>query len=449
MIRALALACAALACSAAWALPDDAAVRALLDERIAQKRAMGVAVVLVDARGTRIVAQGKVRADGPAVASDTLFEIGSLTKTFTGLLLADDVVRGTVALDDPVTKYLPAPGLSRDGRAVTLRDLATQSSGLPRLPSNLAPADRLDPYAGYDGARLSAFVAGYTLERTPGARYEYSNLGVGLLGYILGERDGGYAKAVRERIQAPLGMSDTAVDLSPAQRERFATGHTAKLEPTPPWTFDALAGAGGLRSTAADMAKYLRAAIDPASTPLAAAWKLATTPLADGPSSTTRIALAWHVLSRGGRTLVWHNGQTGGFASMMAFDPVSREGVVVLSNVSASVDDLALHLLDATIPIRPPPREHVAVKVDGAVLDRIAGRYMLAPNFDLVVRREGDRVYARATGQAEAEIFAESDYEYFYKAVDAQLSFHREGEGPVTGLVLHQGGRNVAGRKME
>jgi len=181
----VALVCAAAFATAAHALPDDAAVKALLHQRIAQKRAVGLAAVLFENGTTRIVTAGVARADGPAIAADTEFEIGSVTKTFTALLLADAVVGGRVRLDDPVTRYVDAPGLARDGKAVTLGQLATHSSGLPRLPRNLAPANPADPYADYDAAKLMAFLAGDVLQRTPGSAYEYSNLGAGLLGYAL------------------------------------------------------------------------------------------------------------------------------------------------------------------------------------------------------------------------------------------------------------------------
>ena len=197
------------------------------------------------------------------------------------------------------------------------------------------------------------------------------------------------------------------------------------------------------------MAKYLRAAVEPSASPLAAAIELAETPAADGPDPSLRIALGWHVSSREGRTIVWHNGQTGGYASMMAFDPALREGLVVLSNASISVDDLALHMIDPTVPLTPPPKEHIAVKVDATTLDRVAGRYELARDFVLTIRREGDRLYAQATGQSEAEIYAESEFAFFYKVVDAQLTIVRAPDGKVMGLVLHQGGRDIKARRME
>lgn len=447
--RSLLFACAAAFATAAQALPDDAAVKALLLQRIAEKRAVGMAAVLVEKGATRIVTAGAARAEGPAIDADTEFEIGSVTKTFTSLLLADAVARGRVALDDPVTKYVAAPGLVRDGKTVTLGQLATHTSGLPRLPKNLAPANPADPYADYDADKLLAFVAGDVLQRMPGAAYEYSNLGAGLLGYALTYRDGGYEKVLRERVLTPLRMDDTTVTLSPAQRARFASGHDIQLQPVPPWKIDALAGAGALRSTPADMAKYLRAAIDPAGSALAAAWKLVEAPVADGPVESLRMGLAWHVKLRDGSSVVWHNGQTGGFATMVAFDPVERVGVVVMSNASIGVDDLALHVLDASIPLSEPPKRRVAVKLDGAALDRVTGRYELAREFFVTIRRDGDRTFAQATGQPEAEIFAESDTDFFYKVVDAQLTFVRAPDGRTTGLVLHQGGRDIRARRVE
>jgi CubicO group peptidase (beta-lactamase class C family) len=175
---------------------------------------------------------------------------------------------------------------------------------------------------------------------------------------------------------------------------------------------------------------------------------LAEAPRVDGLSGSLRIGLAWHIMGES-RTIVWHNGQTGGFASMMAFDPAAREGVVVLSNASVGVDDLALHMLEPSIPLTEPPRERVAARIDPAVYDRLAGRYELRPDLILIVRREGDRVVTQATGQEAFEIFPESDLAYFVKAFDAQISFRQDDRGKVTGLVLHQNGRDIDARRIE
>ena len=449
-VRAALLVVGMLAGATAQTLPDDAAVRAILAQRIAQKQGMGFAVVLVDAAGTRILTAGLVQRGGAPVAADTEIEIGSITKTFTSLLLAQRVVAGTLTLDTPVARLLPegAPGLARNGKPVTLGELATHTSGLSRLPPNMAPADRTDPYADYDGARLVAALAGTPLPQEPPAPYAYSNYGAGLLGYVLTYRDGGYAKVVRERILVPLAMIDTAVALTAAQRERAATGHDSGLERVPDWTFDALAGAGALRSTANDMAKYLRAAMDPAAGPLGPAFRLAETPRSDGPGPATRVGLAWHVTTRDGRTITWHNGGTAGFSSMLAFDADRREGVVVLGNAQISVDDIAFHLLDPGRPLAAPRVARTAVTLDAPALDRVAGSYELAPGFVLKVWREGNRMLAQATGQGTAEVFPESEYAFFYKVVDAQLAFTRDAAGNVDGVVLHQGGRDVPGKRV-
>jgi len=449
-LRAALLAAGVIACATAQALPDDAAVRAILAQRIAQKQGVGFAVVLVDAAGTRVVTAGVVQRGGALVTADTEFEIGSITKTFTSLLLAQQVEAGTLTLDTPAARLLPeaAGGLAREGKFVTLGQLATHTSGLARLPPNMAPADRTNPYADYDRARLVAGLVATPLAGDPPAPYAYSNYGAGLLGYALTYRDGGYARVVRERILVPLGMADTAVDLTPAQRSRAAVGHDNELNPVRDWTFDALAGAGALRSTANDMAAYLRAAMDPGNGPLGPAFRLAETPRSDGPSPATRVGLAWHVTTRDGRTFTWHNGGTAGFASMLAFDAGRREGVVVLGNAQTSVDDLAFHLLDPAQPLAAPRVVRTAVTLAAPALDRVVGSYELGPGFVLKVWREGTRVLAQATGQGTAEVFPESENVFFYKVVDAQLAFTRDAAGNIDGVVLRQGGREVPGKRV-
>jgi CubicO group peptidase (beta-lactamase class C family) len=175
-------------------LPTDATVRELLRDCVEQQhRAPGVVVGLLDEHGSRVVAFGSagsgsdVRLDG-----DTLFEIGSATKTFTATILQIMIERGEVKLDDPAQKYLPAKVKlpSRNGKQITLLHLATQASGLPRLPSNLTPKDLTNPYADYTIEQLYDFLSAYSLERDPGEKYEYSNLGMGLLGHILARKSG-------------------------------------------------------------------------------------------------------------------------------------------------------------------------------------------------------------------------------------------------------------------
>jgi len=425
-------------------LPSDSAVRALLTARVetfpdSGKHGTGIVVGLLDATGRRrIIALG--------VDSNAVFEIGSITKTFTASILADMVARGEVRLDDPVAKYLPdsAHVPSRNSKQITLVDLATQSSGLPRLPSNLAPRDPSNPYADYSVQQLYTFLAGYQLTRDIGATYEYSNLGMGLLGLALARKAGtSYETLVTRRILTPLGMRETAITLTPALRTRLAPGHDADGNVVPNWDLPTLAGAGALRSTTRDMLTYLAANLDTISA-LGRAMHTAHTPRHEAGSPNMQIGLAWHIMSRPPPigSLVWHNGGTGGYRTFAGFDPARRIGVVVLSNLNASVDDIAFHLLDETFPLQQPAAQRVEVAVDSMVLARYVGEYELTPAFHIAVTREGTNLFLQATAQPRFRIYAESDSTFFLKVVDAQVTFRPDA------MVLHQNGQNIPGRKI-
>ncbi len=250
----------------------------LLNRTDENRKAVGIVVGLVDATGERFLAAGATAPGGKAVPdADTVFEIGSITKVFTSLVLADMVERGEVKLDDPVAKFLPASVKlpERDGRQITLLDLSNQVSGLPRMPDNFKPADMGDPYADYGPAQMYEFLAKVQLARDIGEKYEYSNLGVGLLGHALALKAGmSYEELVRQRVLEPLGMTDTAITLPERLKARLATGTGPNLSPVKNWDFDAIAGAGALRSTARDMLKFLTAAAGLRETPLRGAFDL-------------------------------------------------------------------------------------------------------------------------------------------------------------------------------
>ncbi len=445
---ATALGTATLGAQQRAAIPDDvlANVRARVDARWAPSIVIGV----VDSAGARYFAYGRAAVEGGApVDQRTIYEIGSITKVFTAVVLADMAVKGEVALDDPVQRYLPdsvrVPG--SDSQPITLRLLSVQRSGLPRMPANFAPRDASNPYADYDAARLYAFLNGYTLTRAPGAAYEYSNVGVGLLGLALARRAGmGYEELVRRRILAPLGMTSTMITLTDLARARLAQG-SADGRPAANWDLDALAGAGALRSTAADMTAFLAAAMGLRRTPLDSAFRLAAEPQFDaGPGGAMRIGLGWHVRQgAAGTRIVWHNGGTGGYHSWAGYDPARRVGVVVLTNATENIDDIGLHLLD---PTRPLDAVRTPVALPAAVLDEYVGRYPLTPAFVLAVTREGDHLTLQATGQPAFRIWASAPDEFFLRVVDAQLSFTRGADGTVNGLILHQNGRDQRGARV-
>ena len=423
--------------SAAQALSDSAA-RTLIAQRVDAGMGVGIVAGLLDATGTRVVSYGQ-SGTGRPLDGNTVFEIGSISKVFTALLLADMVRTGEVALDDPVGKYLPATVTvpARNGRRITLLDLATQSSGLPRLPTNLTPKDPANPYADYTAAQLYDFLNGYQLPRDPGARYEYSNLGFALLGHALALRAGKpWEQVVEERVIRPLGLKDTRITLTPSMQARFAAGH-ADGEPAGSWDFSVVAPAGALRSTVSDMLRFVAAAMDTTG-PLAPVFRATEQARRVITPNRLEIGLGWHILHIDGRDIVWHNGGTGGYHAFAGFEPATRRGVVILANSTDDIDDIGVHLLDPAAPVRQAPR---LVAVPPAVLDRYVGRYRLTPTFTIDVTRVGDRLFVQATGQPRLRIFPSSDHEFFLSAVDARVTFvSGADQGAAASLVLHQNG---------
>jgi CubicO group peptidase (beta-lactamase class C family) len=270
----------------------------------------------------------------------------------TALALASMVRRGELALEAPIRELVPNGTTTpeRDGRGITLVDLAMHRSGLPRLPANLALTARLssDPYKEYDRTKLFAFLERHHLRHVPGDRFEYSNLGYGLLGTLIaGRAKVSYAELLHSHVFGPLEMTsshagyDRDGDLIP--------GHNAGGWPRPAWHMGALEGAGIVRSTVNDMLRFVAAHLAVAAGDVAADASLTQAPRAPAMGG-HRIGLAWLTGPRGN---VWHNGGTGGFRSFAGFSPTRRNAVVVLSNASiASVDAIGLHLLDQGIPLQ-------------------------------------------------------------------------------------------------
>ena len=434
---------------------SDSAIRAVIKDRVDAKRSSGIAVGILDPDGrTRVFAYGTSGTSRPLDAQ-SVFEIGSITKTFTATTLADMVVKGEVKLDDPVAKYLPAAAHvpSRNGREITLVDLATQSSGLPRMPSNFAPKDQTNPYADYTEQQAIDFVSSYQLQRDVGAKYEYSNLGMGLLGIALTRREGvSYEALVRKHVIDPLGMTDTRVTFTPSMRERLALGHDENGAVVSNWDIPGLAGAGALRSTVNDMLRYLQANVDPSQTTLAPAIQMAHAKRYATDNPNLSLGLAWHIVrTPPGSTITWHNGGTGGYRSFIGFDSVRHAGVVVLSNSATSVDDIGLHFIDPRVPLAPAPVKvaHTEITLAPQLLDRYVGDYELAPNFHIVVTREGTELFGQPTGQDKVQLFAEKEDAFFLKVVEAQIVFTKDSSGNVTGMVLKQNGQESPGKKIK
>lgn len=345
---------------------DVAKIEAVIDADLANvvpkltaESGIGVTIGVVEHGKRAVFSYG-------AVKPDSVFEIGSITKTFTGLVLAQMVEQKKVKLDEPVRELLPKGTVEKpaSGAEITLLDLSAQRSGLPRMPDNFAPKDDANPYVDYGAKELYAYVAKHGVARPDGAKFEYSNLGVGLLGQALAVRAGkSYDALVREEVTGPLGMTETAVVLSPALSKRFVGGHGAANAPNHAWDFDALAGAGAVRSTANDMLTYLEAQLHPdkvsgkgaaaKTLPAALAASHEVRGDADGDM---QIALNWFRMGQGGA--YWHNGATGGFSAFAVFDPAHDFAVVVLFNRSVDdgsfADDLGRHVAQRLLGVPTP-----------------------------------------------------------------------------------------------
>jgi len=394
MKRILSLAAGVLffAHSALAGAPPDADIRKIIHDRLAGQTSIAIVVGVIDADGRRVIADGVLDAgDKRPLNGDTLFEIGSVTKVFTSLLLADAVHRGELALTDPVAKFLP-PDVKvpeRGGKKITLQDLATHTSGLPMMPANITVTDAANPYASYTEKELYEFLSGYQLTRDIGSQFDYSNLGGGLLGNALSRRAGmDYEALVRTRITAPLKMKSTAITLSEGLKQRLAPGHDASGTRVSNWDLGALAGAGAIRSTANDLLEFLAAELGYTKSPLASAMAAQLVPRRPTGTPALAIALGWLIsTSPAGNDVVWHNGGTGGYRTFVGFEPKKRVGVVVLTNTSTSVDDLGLELLDPSLS--PKTAQTPAVTVDPKILETYVGRYALTPSFILTITRDG------------------------------------------------------------
>ncbi len=293
----------------------------------------GLVIGITDAKGPRFTSFG-------GVDENSLFEIASITKVFTGLLLQKFCEESLVQLSDPIQMHLPkevrAP--TWQGRQITLEHLATHTSGLPRMPTNFAPKDPKNPYNDYDSQKLYSFLSSYKLTRPPGAAYEYSNLGYGLLAMILRHKTGKlYDELIKERIAGPLGMQSTAVALSAEQKQKLSPPFNAALKPTSNWDFKALAGCGSIKSTAADMLRFANANLDP------------TNPFFKSLSETHKVrqlsqmGLGWHHNEES----VWHNGETGGYHSYLGISTQNQKAVIVLTNTQKSIDDIGITILNS------------------------------------------------------------------------------------------------------
>ena len=329
-------------------IPEN--VKANIRERISKDVTPSVIVAMIDAEGVTWFKHGNIAKGGPEANENHVYEIGSVTKTFTSLLLADMVRKGEVSLDDPIDKYLP-PGVKArtfNGKHITLANLATHRSSLPRMPSNFKPANPADPYADYEQKMLYEFINSCELTHEIGSQNEYSNLGMALLGNLLAHVAGmDYNTLLRTRVLEPLGMTGASLTVNDSNRSMIATGHNDG-DPVSNWELNCMSPAGALKVSAEEMVRYVSAQMGLQKSELFDAMKETQMEVPGA-----GMGLAWMITDG---KIVGHGGATGGYQSYVGFLSDHSKGVVVLSNSSMNVGELGMAALDPSKTLRPVTR---------------------------------------------------------------------------------------------
>ena len=394
---------------------------------------------------------GKATSGGERPNNLTIYEIGSVSKLFTSLLVADAAVQKQIVLLNPVEVenkakiVLPSYG----GRRINWLDLCSHRSGLPRLPSNLTVVSIENPYRAYNAVNAAEFLSQYQLPRKPGERQEYSNFGDSVLGYLIAENaKSDYQTLLRGRIAKPLRMDDCTFTLSDSQQKRLAIPHRPVGKVVPIWDWADMPGAGGVRATLRDMMRFAKAQLEPPQGAIGEAIELAWKQHIQADASGPAMGLGWMILPDGQTR--WHNGETGGSHSIIVVNRELRTAVIVLSNTAPgdNVDQLAMELVTRAVPSRTGAPQSPPSDPDTVTPDRLVGRYQLTPNFIFDVSVDDGHVMVGITNQPTQEVFADTPTKWSYRGVDATLEFHLRSKGPAYALTLHQNGAAQRARRI-
>jgi CubicO group peptidase (beta-lactamase class C family) len=326
----------------------DKMVDSVARKYIQLSNTVGLSIGVFKAGKTNIYNYGQIKkGNNQLPAVNTIFEIGSITKTFTAAVLAWYVNEGKLKLSDPITRYLP-DSVARNPSlmGITLVNLINHTSGLPRMPDNFTVQqsyEELNPYKHYTKELLFSYLKTCTLKSAPGTKYAYSNLGVGLLGVILEKISGkSYEQLVLDIICEPLGMKSTLQRLSSSMNTRFATVYNEDGNQTPAWDFDVLASGGALRSDMGDLLTYVNSNMANTGSKLSKAFDLTHQVTFD---NDTKLGLGWHIIKVDGISYYFHNGGTGGSSSFLAYNVEKNIAVIILSNAAASTDATGVSIL--------------------------------------------------------------------------------------------------------
>jgi D-alanyl-D-alanine-carboxypeptidase/D-alanyl-D-alanine-endopeptidase len=432
-----------------FASVDTEIIQQIIKHKLQQeKSAVGVSIAIIENGEVKYLNYGAADLGSQQqVTANTLFEIGSISKTFTSMALASMVKEGKVKLSDPAQKYLPSAVKMpiRNAQEITLLSLANHTSGLPRLPSNMPFGDPADPYADYTVELMYEFLNNYELPRDIGEQLEYSNLAVGLLGHVLGLIDNkSYEQVISDRVFKPLGMSSSFVDVPDSHLAELSNGYDAGLKQAKHWQLPTLSGAGAIKSNIKDMAQYLKVNLKADLDFIQLTHKQTTGFDNKGP----KVGLAWFTSEHKKSSYLWHNGGTGGFRSFMGFDQSNNKGIVILENTVNGMDSLGNAYLQGTLAQLKSDIFDV-IMVDETKLARLNGDYEIAPGFILTVTNQQQQLFIQATGQASLKVTAKSDLVFVQTAAGAKITFELNEKGDVFALILDQGGLKTNAPKLD
>ncbi len=444
----------ATACTSSDPTPTDTAtaLQQLLERRYRGDRTsvcVAAAVIEQDIQRAVVCADP---AHPRALDGTHALEIGSISKTMTAALLAELIDQGKLRLSDPVARHLPTGTVvpSFEGSPITLAHLVTHTSGLPALPSRMQVLSPDNPYRDLTEAALLASLADVELAHAPGARWAYSNYGGMLLSYVVARVAGtDFESFAHDRLFAPLGMRHAYVARVPADAQAVA-GHRPTGEATSPWDFPAtMAGVGGVRATLDDMIRYAEANLGRGDAHTAAV--LATThdrvdlgvpPSPDDPE----MAMGWIRLRLSGRTMLAHDGGTGGFSSFLVIDPDRDRAIVLLADTSlgnlGGLTDVALHLLDPSQPL-PPPR--TVATPSRELIQALVGRYEVF-GFEVTLAERNGALVASLPDGVTLELAFDSHGDFFPREVDALMTPVRAPDGTQSFLWTQGGAPGLATR---
>jgi CubicO group peptidase (beta-lactamase class C family) len=441
-------------------LLSEADIRKILGDRVAAlsagRNSIGTVAGLIGPQGRRIVPVGyRDKGDTRPLTGDTAFEFGSVAKVFTALLLADMVVHREVALDDPASKYLPGNEKlpQRNGRQITLVDLATHMSGLPFMPVLPVPPGG----TAFTAAEIYKFLAGYSLPRDPGSDWDYSNLGYWLLSEALAARaHTNFTTLLTERILAPLNMAHSSF----APQADVAIGHDAALRPAPLLAnmpiYNLMPAAGaGFYSTANDALTFLAAAMGYMPSRLAPAFALSVDTHGPIRGSTDLQALGWTLIAESDGQLIFRDGGTFGFASCLVWDRARRVGTVVVANCVTDVGDIGKHILRPNFALATvtPVAPHKEIPLDATILGRYVGRYAAQGEGTFTIALDGDHLTFAAPadwGLPKLRIRPESKRNFFAAELPLRIVFQVGPDGASTGITIYppRGQKGLAAKKI-